>query len=357
MKRLTLVVPFIVFTLILISCLQRSSNGPRWSTDQAQTWAEQAGWLVGCNFTPNTAINSIEFWQEDTFDPETINRELGWAEGIGFNAIRVYLHYLVWVRNPTAFKERMEQFLDIADRHHIKVMFVLFDDCWNENPNLGKQPDPIPGTHNSGWVQCPGGADLIQDKALYPVLKAYTKDIVSHFAQDKRVVIWDLYNEPGNSGYFNLTLPLLMKVFLWARDMNPSQPITTGLWNWGPKFKDLNELTVANSDIITFHHYNNAENLKKRLEEMKGYGRPILCTEYMARTRDCTFKSHLPIFKLENIGAFNWGLVSGKTQTIFMWDSTYTAEPDVWFHDIFRRDGTPFDPEEVALIRSLTSTR
>jgi hypothetical protein len=346
----SVIVPILLFT----GCSMGPSSGPRWSIKNAQTWAEQAGWLVGCNFTPSTAINQIEFWQEDTFDPETIDRELGWAEGIGFNAIRVYLHYLVWARNPGALKQRMEKFLAIADSHDIKVMFVLFDDCWNENPTLGKQPDPIPGTHNSGWVQCPGGADQIQDEALYPVLEAYTKDIIAHFAHDDRVVVWDLYNEPGNFDHFNLTLPLLTKVFSWAREVNPSQPITSGLWSWGPRFKDLNELTVANSDIITFHHYNDAEDLEERVKEMNGYGRPVLCTEYMARTRECTFESHLPVFERENIGAFNWGLVSGKTQTIFMWDSVYAAEPEVWFHDIFRVDGAPYDPQEVALIRSLT---
>jgi len=188
-------------------------SAPRWSVEQASKWYSKQGWIVGCNFTPSTAINQIEMWQEQDFDPETIDTELGWAEGIGFNAIRVYLHYLVWARNPTKMKERINEFLDIAESHNIRVMFVLFDDCWNPDPTLGKQPDPKPGTHNSGWVQCPGGEIQNRDEALYPVLKAYTQDLLRSFDKDKRILAWDLYNEPGNSGYFNKSLPLLKKVF------------------------------------------------------------------------------------------------------------------------------------------------
>ena len=339
-----------------MACSRTEMSAPRWSVEQASKWYSKQGWIVGCNFTPSTAINQIEMWQEQDFDPETIDTELGWAEGIGFNAIRVYLHYLVWARNPTKMKERINEFLDIAESHNIRVMFVLFDDCWNPDPTLGKQPDPKPGTHNSGWVQCPGGEIQNRDEALYPVLKAYTQDLLRSFDKDKRILAWDLYNEPGNSGYFNKSLPLLKKVFEWAREANPSQPITVGLWGWDEEFPQLNKVAIENSDIVTFHHYGNAEHLKKKVKEFKSFARPLLCTEYMARTRNCTFESHMPVFKKENIGCFNWGLVSGKTQTIFQWDTPgKLPEPDVWFHDIFRRDGSSFDPEEIKLIKRLTS--
>ena len=339
-----------------MACSQTEMSAPRWSVEQASKWYSKQGWIVGCNFTPSTAINQIEMWQEQDFDPETIDTELGWAEGIGFNAIRVYLHYLVWARNPTKMKERINEFLDIAESHNIRVMFVLFDDCWNPDPTLGKQPDPKPGIHNSGWVQCPGGEMQNRDEALYPVLKAYTQNLLKSFDKDKRILAWDLYNEPGNNDYFDKSLPLLKKVFEWAREANPSQPITVGLWGWDEEFPQLNKVTIENSDIVTFHHYGNAEHLKKKVKEFKSFARPLLCTEYMARTRNCTFQSHMPVFKKENIGCFNWGLVSGKTQTIFQWDTPgKLPEPDVWFHDIFRRDGSSFDPEEIKLIKQLTS--
>ncbi len=325
-----------------------------WSKEKANQWFAKQKWILGANFTPSTAINQIEFWQEASFDPETIDRELSYAAAIGFNTMRVYLHYLVWARNPAGLKQRMEQFLDICERHDIRIMFVLFDDCWNDNPDLGKQPDPKPGVHNSGWAQCPGGS-LVDDEALFPVLKAYTQDIIAHFRTDERVLMWDLYNEPGNFDILERSLPLLNNVIQWARMAEPVQPITIGLWNWDPAFNNFNTIQEENSDIITFHHYNEVDDLQDRILELEKLGRPMICTEYMARTRNNTFQSHLPVFKEENIGAINWGLVSGKTNTIFMWDSVYTAEPNPWFHDIFRPDGTPFDPKEIELITQLSS--
>jgi hypothetical protein len=327
-----------------------------WSVEKANSWYEKQNWIIGANFTPSSAINQIEFWAEDTYDPATINRELGYAAEIGFNTMRVYLHYLVWARNPAGLKGRMNNFLDISKKHDIKIMFVLFDDCWNDNPDLGKQPEPKFGVHNSGWAQCPGGA-LVDDEAIYPVLKAYTRDIMSRFGKDTRVLMWDLYNEPGNFDILERSLPLLENVIMWAREVNVQQPITIGLWNWGEEFDNFNKLQAENSDIITFHHYDEVSHLKSKIEEFKKFDRPMICTEYMARTRNNTFFSHLPVFKETNIGAINWGLVSGKTNTIYMWDSLYITEPDLWFHDIFHKDGTPFDSNETKLIKELTDTK
>lgn len=364
MIRNTLILQLLSTVLFVQGCTStneeiKSSIDPRirpvWSIEKAQRWYAEQEWMVGANFTPSTAINQIEFWQEATYDPETIDRELGYAAAIGFNTMRVYIHYLVWARNPRGMKERMENFLDLCEKNSIRVMFVLFDDCWNDNPDLGKQPDPKPGVHNSGWVQCPGGS-LVDDESLFPVLKAYTKDILDHFRRDDRVVMWDLYNEPGNSDILERSLPLLKNIVSWARQVDVEQPITVGLWNWGDKFRNFNKFQAENSDIITFHHYNKVEQLKTKIAEFKEFGRPMICTEYMARTRNNTFQSHLPIFKQENIGAINWGLVSGKTNTIYMWDSVYTSEPNLWFHDVFRQDGTPYDESETDLIRHLIST-
>jgi hypothetical protein len=329
-------------------------KGELWSNEKAWEWYKHQSWLVGANFTPSTAVNQIEFWQEDTYDPETIDKELEFAEKIGFNIMRVYLHYLVWARNPAKLKERMENFLEIAEKRGIKIMFVLFDDCWGDNPDLGKQLEPVPGKHNSGWAQCPGGS-LVDDQSLFPVLKAYTQDILSHFGNDERVLIWDLYNEPGNFDILERSLPLLKNVVAWAREVEIEQPITIGLWNWKEEYTNFNKFQAENSDIITFHYYNEVDSMKIKISEFEKFGKPMICTEYMARTRNNTFQTHLPVFKEKNIGAINWGLVSGKTNTIYMWDSIYTAEPDLWFHDIFRKDGTPFDPEELTLIKELTN--
>jgi len=128
----------------------------RWSQQRANEWFEKNGWMVGCNYIPATAINQIEMWQEETFDPFLIDKELGWAADLGFNTIRVFLHHLVWEQNHEAYLQRIDQFLTIAHKHGIRAMLVLFDSVWDPNPKLGKQPEPKLNVHNSGWVQCPG---------------------------------------------------------------------------------------------------------------------------------------------------------------------------------------------------------
>jgi hypothetical protein len=329
-----------------------------WSVEKANKWYAEHNWLVGCNFTPSTAINQLEFWQEETFDPKTIDVELGYAEKVGFNSMRVFLHYLVWQQNPEAFYKRLDQYLTIANKHNISTMFVFFDDCWNGFPKLGKQPDPKPGIHNSGWVQCPGKEE-VTDTTLYPVLEGYVKGVLSKFKDDKRIIFWDLYNEPGNSSHLNNTIPLLKNVYKWSWDVRPSQPVTAGIWNMDTSFAALNKIQVNYSDIITFHNYDEVEKMQAMIDSLRKFNKPLVCTEYMRRPVS-NFKTHLPLLKKENIGAYNWGLVSGKTQTIYPWDSwkkLYDKEPSIWFHDVFRQDGTPFDASETELIRLLSQKK
>jgi alpha-galactosidase len=325
----------------------------RWIEDRARSWADSQPWTLGCNYIPRTVVNTLEMWQAETFDPQTIDEELGWAEGLGFNAVRVFLHYLLWDQDPGGFLKRLEHFLSIADKHHIGTMFVLFDDCWNAKFRLGAQPAPRPGVHNSGWVQCPG-PDMLEAPARWGVLEDYTRGVIGFFREDRRVLAWDLYNEPGNSDYGPRSLPLLEKVFAWARAAAPSQPLTAGIWGESREFADLNRFQAENSDIISFHAYTDKAGTKRMIDALKVHGRPLLCTEYMARTAGSRFEDILPLFKAEDVGAMNWGFVSGKTQTIYPWGSKRgSPEPAVWFHDILRADGTPFAAAEVGLIRAL----
>ena len=350
---------------------QEKDIGEVWSKEKAKAWEEEVGWLVGCNFSPSTAINQLEMWQEETFDPETIDRELGWAEDLGFNSVRVYLHDLLWEQDSTGLLDKMEEFLSLAENHQIGVMFVLFDGVWHPYPELGTQPDPLPHTHNSGWLQSPG-LEVLQDSSQDDRLERYVKGIISHFSEDKRVQVWDIFNEPDNpnvSAYGDiesknkpeLALRLLKKSFVWAREVNPSQPITSGVWRGDysdpNNLEEMGEFMIHNSDVISFHQYEGPDKFRKVVKDLQQYGRPLLCTEYMARSNENTFDAILPILKENNIGAYNWGFVAGKSQTIYPWDSwnkTYTAEPELWFHDIFHQNGEPYREEEVALIKQLT---
>lgn len=340
----------------------------RWSEEKAHAWYKEQPWFVGCNFTPSNAINQLEMWQAETFDPDTIDRELGWAADAGMNTVRVYLHDLVWEKDGEAYLERIDQFLTIADKHGIGTMLVLCDAVWNPHPKLGKQPDPKPHVHNSGWVQSPH-IEVLRDPSKHDSLESYFKGVISRFKDDPRVVVWDLYNEPGNDGAGDamsteekekLGLMLLKKMFAWAREVNPSQPLTAGLWaqEWtGPKTTAVNVFMRDNSDVISFHSYDGLERTAERVGSLKPYGRPLLCTEYLARGKKNLFETHLPYFKSGKIGAWNWGLVAGKIQTQYPWSSwrrKFTAEPEVWHHDVLRPDGTPFREAEVELIRTLT---
>jgi hypothetical protein len=269
--------------------------------------------------------------------------------------MRVYLHHVAWETDKAGFKKRVKQYLNIADKHHISTIFVLFDDCWNATCTAGKQPAPKPGVHNSGWLRDPGDL-LFQDTTLITTLETYAKDVLATFAKDKRIVLWDLYNEPGNSGYGNKSMPLLQKAFLWARTVNPSQPLSAGVYNL--KLIELNKFMLEHSDVVTYHNYNPLEDHQQLVDSLKQYGRPMICTEYMRRPQG-TVLQIMPLLKRENIGAINWGLVAGKTNTIFGWGKPEpnVEEPKVWFHDLLRKDGTPFSKEEVSLIKQLTQVK
>jgi hypothetical protein len=343
----------------------------RWSEAQANAWYAKQPWLVGSNYIPATAINELEMWQPETFDPPRIDLEFGWAESLGFNTMRVFLHDLLWQQDAPGFQKRIDTFLGIAEKHHIKILFVLFDSCWDPHPQVGNQRAPRPGVHNSGWVQSPGAAAL-RDPAQLPRLEAYVKGVVGTFAKDQRVLGWDVWNEPNNknsgsytedepANKFDMVLALLPKVFAWVREAGATQPLTSGLWqgDWSSpeKLGPTEKIQVQLSDVVSFHNYAPPEDFEKHVRWLQQYHRPLLCTEYMARPTGSTFQAILPVAKKEHVAAINWGLVAGKTQTYYPWDSwqkPYVGrEPTVWFHEVFRTDGQPYRPEEAEFIRAI----
>lgn len=400
-------ISLMISTLVLVSCffeqkkIQENTLN-RWSEKRIWDWYDNLPWLVGTNFITSSSINQLEFWQEKTFDVSLIEKELKFSASIGMNTHRVFLHDLLWQQDSIGFLERINKFLEISDRNEIKTLFVFFDDVWHPLPKLGKQPKAIPNVHNSGWVQSPG-ARILYDTLNHDKLESYIKGVVSKFANDSRIIGWDLYNEPGQKGiashniskertielyrkigveitednYSNYdlnridpkdkkqeyTLSLLKKTVKWVREINPSQPITIGIYEWDVKWDDKNNLSelnkyiLNNSDIISFHSYGSKNEVLRRVNELENYNRPLLCTEYIAREYQNTFENILPIFNDNKIGAYNWGLVSGKTNTIYpwkSWDSTYTRPPKKWHHDIFYRDGNPYSSDEIEFIKSLT---
>jgi hypothetical protein len=362
--------------LALVICLASSlfaENQQRWTEQQANAWYAQQPWLVGSDYLPYNAVNELEMWQADTFDPKRIDLELGWAQTIGMNTMRVFLHDLLWQQDPQGFRKRIDTFLAICARHRIRPIFVLFDSCWDPDPRLGPQHPPIPGVHNSGWVQSPGRVALA-DPAQYPRLEAYVKGVVGAFASDPRVLAWDLWNEPDNPNipaYSAEELPdkieivnrLLPRVFDWARSQHPLQPLTSGLWqgDWTSlsTLTSIQRTQIEDSDVLSFHNYGFPEDFEQHVLLLEQYHRPMLCTEYMARGDGSLFDTILPIAQKYRVAAINWGFVKGKSQTNLPWDSWtrpyVLTGPAVWHHDIFYPDGKPYRQHEIDLIRALTS--
>ncbi len=355
----------------------KKAGGARWMTncwtpERAHAWFQAQPWLVGCNFTPSNAINQLEMWQANTFDLSTIDRELALAASLGMNAARVFLHDLLWLEDSTAFLGRIDAFLAVAAHHNIRVMLVLFDSCWHPEPALGPQPQPREGVHNSGWVQSPG-MPVLENRNEHWRLGAYLRDVVGRFGQDPRVLAWDIWNEPDNGpevalcdpvalkAKADLVVPLLVAAFGWAREMEPMQPLTSGIWlgDWSAPdlLSPIQRAQTGHSDVISFHNYGIAEDFDQRVKWLKAMGRPLLCTEFMARPAGSTFEAILPVAKEHGVGAFCWGLVRGKTQTHLPWDKWENPNPqgakDRWFHDIFDEHGVPHDEKEVEFLRLL----
>lgn len=372
MQTIRRTVGLVIAVLLLVPQLA-AAQSERWTEQKARDWYAAQPFLVGANYTPATAINQLEMWQADTFDPDRIDLELGWAEQIGMNTMRVFLHDLLWQQDASGFRQRIDQFLAICAKHRIKPMFVLFDSVWDPYPALGRQPQPRPGIHNSGWLQGPGVIALA-DPRQYPRLEQYVKGVVGAFKDDERILAWDLWNEPDNTNNnsygasepknkVELVRTLLPQVFAWARAAGPSQPLTSGVWKGDYSSADtldaIQKIQLDSSDVISFHSYDPPAEFDKRVEWLVRYNRPILCTEYMARGNGSTFQGTLPIASRRDVAAINWGLVAGKTQTFFPWDSWQKPyigrEPSIWFHEVFRTDGTPVNPEETELIRKVTS--
>jgi hypothetical protein len=366
---------FLIAAIVLLCSTFSFSQTQRWTPAKANDWYKKQPWLVGSNYIPASASNELEMWQAETFDPQQIDKELGWARSLGMNTMRVFLHDLVWQQDEQGFNERINAFLTIADKHHIRPIFVLFDSCWDPLPRLGPQRPPTPGVHNSAWVQSPGAAAL-GDPKQYPRLEAYVRGVVGKFANDPRVLAWDIWNEPSNTnqdayGKVELknkrryVLALLPRAFAWARAAHPTQPLTSGVWegNWSSttRMDPIARVQIRESDVISFHNYSSPADFEKHVRWLRRYQRPIMCTEFMARSEGSRFETVLPVAKRLQVAAINWGLVLGKTQTNLPWSSWkkpyVDSQPPEWFHDVFYPDGKPYKDSEAKKIRGLTGTQ
>jgi len=336
--------------LFVVYSLQAQKPGEQWSTDKAWKWNNENPWICGFNYIPANAINYTAMWDKTSFSPEVIDRELALAETTGFNAVRVVLQFIVWENDPKYFDDVFGKFLSICTKHKMKVIPAFFDDCvfgTNVDPSLGKQPEPFEGWYAWAWSPSPGHT-MVNDSSTYFRLEKYVKDVIGTFKNDPAILVWDLYNEPRNT-----TRPLVSKVFKWAREINPSQPLTVCIFG----NKELQNTISSNSDVITFHNYSQKEAVEKTIQDLKQYNRPLICTEWLNRPRGSTVESVLPVFAAEKVGCLHWGLVNGKTQTDLPWghrpgDGPYRR---IWQHDLYTTDLQMYSPYELQLFKSYIS--
>ena len=344
-----------------------------WTEAEANEWYAKQPWMVGANFIPSYASNQMEMWQEETFDSVELDRELDWAQQMGFNTVRVFLHDLLYQRDASGFERRMSTFLRIADKHKIRTIFVLFDSRFNPFPEAGLQRPPKAGIYDSSWVQSPGAMALMDTRQSQRLLQ-YVQNIIMNFSSDKRIAAWDVWNEPDNRNFgdyakteptnkFDLVAALLPQVFTYARAALPMQPITSGLWSgtdWNDpgKLNAIQKIQIENSDILSFHNYDGPQDFEKRIQWLQTYHRPILCTEYLARSRGSTPQAILPVAKKYNVAALAWGFVAGRSQSYLppdSWDHPYPNTPAQWYQDLLRFNGQPYSEEEVNFIRQIAT--
>jgi hypothetical protein len=326
-------------------------DGRRWEDRRIWTWWDNIGVVRGVNYVPSYAVNSTEMWMEESFDPDMIDRELGWAQSLGFTSVRVPLQVLVWQDDADGFLDRLDALLDLADRNGLTVVPILFDDLnlAGRDPALGAQPDPVEGQHNTQWTPSPGPG-VVRDQAQWADLEDFVRDIVRTFQRDRRILYWDLYNTAGNSDLWEQSLPFMDQVFNWVRDIDPSQPLAVPAWReFG---SPMAARKLERSDIVTFHSFEHPELLEAKIKLLKRYNRPIVVSDWLMRQQGNTFEEVLPVYATHGVGWFSRGLVQGRTQ---MWvqqsEFRNEDEPTVWQHDLLTPDGEPYDPQEIELIR------
>lgn len=364
------------------------AEGSRWTAKRANEWYATKPWPCGFNYMPSTAVNFAEMWHAETFDPRRIALEMSWAKAIGYNSARVNLQFVQWENDPDGLLARVDHFMDIAAAHAVSVVLCPFDDCGFSGiePTADVQPDPIPGKHNSRALASPG-RDALQNEERWGAYLEFSTALLHRYCNDERILFWDLYNEPSNNSIFltdttedrysdvlwDKSFRFVQQVFATAREMNPSQPMTSAAWMldhaWenhegiGTAYKnEIDEFLLLASDIISFHAYCPLPWFKKIVSALRKLGRPVMCTEWLARPVGSRMEQQLPLMHQHRIGAYQWGFVNGRSQTHMPWPNLKAKLQDDgvkesrWFHDVLHTDGTPYDMEEMAVVRRLTST-
>ncbi len=352
----------------------------RWSKEKAWNWYNSLPWIRGCNFMGSDCANRIDQWQEYGFEEKlaTAEKEFALMESIGYNSIRIIIEYEVWAEQHSGFMKRLDRYLDAADRHGITAMIVLSNECSVRTstyvpPVFGEQFWEL-GYHGGKdfktWYK--HGSDerynLLDDPEVAPRYYEMVRELITRYKDDKRVLVWNLMNEPGN-GRGSKSLPHLKRFFEIGREIDPIQPLCADVWrgmNEGRATTEIEQFALEESDVISYHSYASYMDNVLILNQLKAYDRPIFNTEWLCRPNGNTIDLMLPLFFLENVGCYQWGFVAGKYQTYEpsqgIWkkyeEQGYEAVKSFdftkWQHDLYRPGGRfPYDPSEIEIIKKL----
>ena len=346
----------------------------RWSEERIWKWYKARPWMRGCNYMSADCANRVDQWQELGFEErfKTTEEELRLMQQTGFNTVRLILEYVVWKEEHDGFLERFDRYLSLCARYGISCMIVLANDCMPPKterwklPSVGEQMYDW-GYHggkkhsqHSNMHTGPAPHFYLDEEATREDYFKMVREIVTRYKDDERVCVWDVYNEPGNSRRESVTAPNLIRMFEIVRECEPSQPLTAGLYRWSYPFSEIEEICIANSDLISYHFYGDFCSHIAYLKHVKALGRPVINTEWLGRCLHNDVFDNFPMFYLEDIGCYTWGFVAGKYQTYEPWEGTWQqyesgAARDVdftkWFHDLYRPNHRPYDPKEIELIK------
>ena len=355
--------------------------GP-WSKERAWAWYNARPWIRGCNFMGSDCVNRIDQWQEYKFEEKlaTADREFALMASIGYNSVRLILEYEVWDRQHDGFMERLERYLATAWKHGISAMLCLSNECAVRTPTF--QPAVFgeqlwqPGFHGGRewgtWYT--HGSDvrynLLDDPEVAPKYYEMVREIISTYAHDERVVVWNLMNEPGN-GRGTKSLPHLAKFFEIGREIAPDQPLCADVWRGMKNCRattEIEQFALDNSDVVSFHSYQSYDANIMLLHQLRKLGRPALNTEWLHRISGQRVQDIFPLYFLEHIGCYNWGFVAGKygtnepAQVIWQkyekdgYDAVKHLDFTKWQHDLYRPGGRfPYDPAEIEVIKKYTA--
>ncbi len=348
----------------------------KWTEEKANEWYKTKGWLRGCNFIPSVCANRADMWQ--AYDCErhfaVAEKELKLCKEIGFNTIRIFLEFNVWLAEHDSFMANLERFITLADSLGISILMGLTSEA--QLPRGGSYIPKKLGEQEYAWGYHQGRWPLTEEqKALTPYHFAelpevsekfyeMVREVVGKYAQDNRIIVWNVYNEPGVV-IRERAIPILERMFAECRALDPIQPLCADVYYSYYSYDKIEtaaeKVALDLSDIISFHSYMAYDLMVPQIKELKKLNRPIFMTEWLSRTSWSTVEDLYPLFYLENIACYCWGFVLGKTQTNEPWEDYwnhfYSGDPKAkydfgrWMHDLFRPNYRPYIPEEIELIK------